>query len=151
VSQSITYSGSSSKPHDTGVAVAVIITKKGKILLMKRKGSTGEGTWPIPGGAIEFNEDTEDAAKRETLEETGLIINNLKFLGYTNDIHHEASLHYVTLRFFITEFQGKESILEPDKCSAIKWFDINSLPKPMFKPTLDIINKSDVIKLIKET
>lgn len=49
-----------------GVGVAVIVKRGGKILLIKRQGSHGAGTWAPPGGHIDFGESVEETARRET-------------------------------------------------------------------------------------
>lgn len=41
---------------------------------MKRAASPGKGLWAIPGGMIELGETLQEAAEREVLEETGIII-----------------------------------------------------------------------------
>jgi 8-oxo-dGTP pyrophosphatase MutT (NUDIX family) len=38
------------------------------------------GDW-LPRGMVDLGEDIEDAAKREAMEETGMLIDSLKFLG----------------------------------------------------------------------
>ncbi len=52
-----------------GTAVAVI-NNEGEILLQKRR----DGVWGVPGGFMELGESTEEAGRREVLEETGLEI-----------------------------------------------------------------------------
>ncbi len=54
------------------VGVGVIVIRNGGILLGKRIGSHGAGTWALPGGHLEYAERIEDCAAREVLEETGL-------------------------------------------------------------------------------
>ncbi len=130
------YTGPSAKPHNSGVAVSVIVVRDRKILLMKRQGgSTGVGTWSIPGGGVEYMEDPLDAVARELNEETGLLAKNFELLGYSNDTHKAESLHYVTFTFYTDKFQGEPKIMEPHKCSEIGWFDIDNLPSPLFMPT----------------
>ena len=146
------YSGPSVKPHDSGVAVAIIVARAGKVLLLKRAGgTTGIGEWAIPGGGVEYMEDPVDAAKRELREETGLTANLLEMAGYSNDTHHREKLHYVTLTFIAQQIKGVAHIAEPHKCSEIGWFSIDSLPSPLFKPTADKLNPPHIKTLIRQS
>jgi ADP-ribose pyrophosphatase YjhB (NUDIX family) len=58
--------------RDPKVAVAVIVARDGAILLTLRAHDPGRGLWGLPAGYMEWDERVEDAALRETLEETGL-------------------------------------------------------------------------------
>lgn len=58
----------------TKVGIGVMIWKDGKVLLGKRKGSHGEGTYAFPGGHMEYMESFTDCVKRELEEECGLKI-----------------------------------------------------------------------------
>ena len=124
----------------TQVAAAVIVLRDSKILLLKRKGSEGSGTWSIPGGKVDFMEDPKDACARELLEETGLTAQKLEFVHYTNDIHEDTNKHFVTLRFVCRDFIGEPKVMEPLKSTEIGWFSVDDLPTPMFKPTMDLLN-----------
>ena len=56
-----------------GIGVGLyILNKNEQLLLGLRKSSHGCGTWCPPGGHLEYGESFEQAASRETLEETGL-------------------------------------------------------------------------------
>ncbi len=60
-----------------GIAVkALIINKRGKVLLIKRdeNDSHKPGTWDFPGGRLEPGENPFEGLRRETMEETGLDI-----------------------------------------------------------------------------
>ena len=82
------------------IGVVVIISHNNKILLGKRISNLGGGTWAPPAGHLEFGETPEECAYRETLEEVGIIITNLRRGPYTNDIFIDNQKHYITLFFF---------------------------------------------------
>ncbi len=103
----------------TRVGVAVIIRKGGKVLLGRRKGFHGEGTWNFPGGHLEFGEKIKDCAKRETKEETGLNIKNVALFTVTNDIFQKENKQYITISVRAEIKSGKLKLMEPDKCE--KW------------------------------
>ncbi|EAW13240.1 nucleotide triphosphate diphosphatase NUDT15 [Aspergillus clavatus NRRL 1] len=105
-----------------GVAV-VILNQEGKVVLGKRKGSHGAGTWACPGGHLEFGESLETCAEREVLEETGLAIRDVRFLTVTNDVFEVEKKHYITV-FVGAVLQDEEAqpqILEPEKCEEWRW------------------------------
>ena len=71
--------------HVPQVGVGVIVIREGLVLLGKRIGSHGAGTWALPGGHLEFGESLEDCARREVLEETGLAVQSVAPGPYTNN------------------------------------------------------------------
>ncbi|WP_030906608.1 NUDIX hydrolase [Streptomyces sp. NRRL F-5126] len=62
------------------VAAAVII-HDGRVLLVRRRVSEGQLSWQFPAGKVEPGESREQAAVRETREETGLAVSAVKLLG----------------------------------------------------------------------
>jgi 8-oxo-dGTP diphosphatase len=114
------------------VGVGVVVIKEGEMLLGKRKNAHGEGTWSFPGGHLEYKESWEDCAIRETLEETGLSINNVRFGTVTNDIFHEEQKHYVTIIMLSDYESGDLCLMEPDKCEKWEWFTWDKLPDALF-------------------
>lgn len=121
------------------IGVGVIVIKNGKILLGQRKNAHGEGTWAFPGGHLEFGETVEACAMREVFEETGLMLNSVRKYDFSEDIFPENNSHYVTLFMIADAFSGELQNREPDKCVGWNWFDINSLPEPLFRPIQTLI------------
>lgn len=60
------------------VGCGIIIEQENQILLQHRK---DRDIWGIPGGVMEPGETFNEAAVRETFEETGLIVEQLKLFG----------------------------------------------------------------------
>lgn len=114
------------------VGIGVLLLKDGKILLGKRKGSHGEGEWCFPGGHLEYGEYFEECARREVLEETGLDIQNVRFLFLGNTRAYMPK-HYVQITLAADWAGGEPQVLEPEKCETWDWFDPRELPQPMFK------------------
>ena len=116
------------------IGVGVIIRKNGKLLLGKRLGSHGSGTWGLPGGHLEAGEDVNDCAKRETFEETGMRVESTNHAGFTNTVFKESKRQYITLFVEAAAFHGTPSVCEPDKCEQWAWFEMKQLPQPLFEP-----------------
>ncbi len=62
----------------TAVAVAIVTSRPGVLAGRRRD---GKPLWTFPGGKIEPGESPEDAAVRETLEETGLRVHAIEVIG----------------------------------------------------------------------
>lgn len=128
-----------------GVGFGVMILKDGKLLLGKRhedpeKASSllnGAGTWTMPGGKLDFGETFEDGAKREVLEETGIILNKLDVICINQDIIETA--HFITIGLFSDAFLGEPKVMEPDEITEWRWFDLNNLPSPVYFPSAKVL------------
>lgn len=113
------------------VGVGIMIFKDGKILLGKRKNSHGAGEYSFPGGHLEYMEGFEECARRETLEEVGIEIKNIKFLFIKNTAFYTPK-HYVHIGLIADWESGEPKVLEPEKCEGWGWYGLDNLPKPLF-------------------
>lgn len=125
-----------------------IFNDKNQLLLGLRKSSHDNGSWCPPGGHMEFGETIEEAAVRESKEETGLIIstNDVWVEGVTNDFYPESDKHYITLHLFCKKYQGQPEIVEPDKCEVWQWFDTDKLPTNLMLPVKHFLQKHKLSK-----
>ena len=145
------------KPR-VGVGFGVmILNENGQVLLGQRHEDPekadsalhGEGTWTMPGGKFEFGETFEEAAARETEEETSIVVDQdkLQIISLTNDRVSDA--HFVTIGFLCTDFTGEAQVMEPDEITKWQWFDMDSLPSNMFFPSVEVIEHYHSGKLYK--
>ena len=116
------------------IGVGVLVWKGDYLLLGKRLNPNGENSWQFPGGHLEFGETISECATREVAEEAGIEINEIKHLGYSNDVFTTSGRHYVTLFVSATYAGGELSVMEPDKCESWQWFKTDALPEPLFLP-----------------
>lgn len=63
------------------VVTTLPITSDGEIVLLRRGIEPGLGSWAQPGGFLEVDETVNQAAIRETWEETGLLIEPGEIIG----------------------------------------------------------------------
>lgn len=123
------------------MGVGVIVVKDNKVLLGKRKNSHGDGSWCFPGGHLEFGEQVEDCATRETSEETGIKIKNIRPVRFTNDIFEKEQKHYITLFMLSDYMSGDVKVMEPDKCERWDWFSWDKMPTPLFIPIQNLLEQ----------
>lgn len=63
------------------VVTTLPITDDGRVILLRRGIEPGYGSWAQPGGFLEIDETAEAGAVRETLEETGLVVEPTRIVG----------------------------------------------------------------------
>jgi len=125
--------------NEPRVGVALIITKNDQVLLVKRKGVHGEGTWSTPGGHLEFGESPEECARREAEEETGVTVHAVRFKALTNDIFETIGKHYITIWMEGAYAGGEPRINAPYEVAEVNWFDWSALPQPLFLPLQNLL------------
>ena len=62
-------------PSKPLVGVGAVIVDSGRVVVIRRGKPPLLGEWSIPGGLVELGETVREAAAREALEETGLVVN----------------------------------------------------------------------------
>lgn len=115
------------------VGVGNLIFKDGKILLGKRTASHASGEYGATGGHLEHGESIQQCARRETMEEAGIEIQNIRFLCVSN-IKKYLPKHYLDIGLISDWKSGEPTVMEPDKLESWGWYEIDALPSPLFEP-----------------
>lgn len=121
------------------VGVAMMVHKGEQVLLVKRINSHGAGTWSTPGGHLEYGETFEECAVRETLEETGVSVCNVRYRAVTNDLFALEGKHYITI-WMEADYSDGEPTPQEDECETAGWFDLLALPEPLFLPLSNLLS-----------
>jgi 8-oxo-dGTP diphosphatase len=113
------------------VGVAVIVRRGDAVLLGRRSGSY-RGQWCIPCGYVEWDEDVQEAARREFEEETGLEVRIGRVYAVHSNVHNPR-LHTVGI-WFEGEVVGG-SVMAGDDLDEVRYFGLNDLPDALAFPT----------------
>lgn len=115
---------------------AVIFNEEGKILLGLRhykKKWEGElianSLWTTPGGRTDEGEMLGDCLKRESLEETGLQVTPVEYLGELPGAREGDALH-----IFRCKYSGNLKNMEPEKFGSWEWFLPEEIPGNFINP-----------------
>lgn len=104
-----------------GVA-AVVEHPDGRLLIQRRAAADadGFGMLSVPGGWLDFGETPEDAAVRETMEETGITVEAegvIDIVSFEDDLGRWVVDLFVRCRYI----SGVPTVMEPDKASWCGW------------------------------
>jgi 8-oxo-dGTP diphosphatase len=111
-------------PTHPKVAVGAVVIHNSCALLVKRRNPPSAGMWAIPGGSVELGETLQEAAEREILEETGVIIKAknpiLTFDVVEPDENGRIRFHYVIVDLMADYVQGEPH--PADDAEDVRWF-----------------------------
>lgn len=107
----------------------VVINQNGEVLLVLREDFR---IWALPGGGLEPNESWEEAALRETLEETGYWVEIKQYIGeYWRPQMSQGQGDLK--RVFLAEVVGGNPAHHDKESIDVRWFPVSSLPKGLFR------------------
>ena len=106
-------------------AVAIVVDKNNKSLILKRSDSVGtfQRCWNFPSGAIDPEESEVEAAARECYEESGIKIKkeDMHFVTKFRDHNAEVDIYY----FITNKYSGSVNINW--ESTEFLWLDIDSI------------------------
>jgi len=131
------------------VTVGALIQHSSGRLLMIRTHKWGH-RWGIPGGKIERGESSEQALRREVMEETGLELGDIRFVLVQDCIdspEFQRPAHFVLLNYFARTEQGDVTLNE--EAEEFQWLSpTEALALDLNQPTRLLIEAAIAQTLI---
>ena len=121
-------------PHPAVTADCLVFahTDEGmKLLLIQRKNEPCKGKWAFPGGFMDIDETTIDAARRELKEETGLVVGELHRVGIFDAVDCDPRERIITVAYY-TILDKPAEVSGLDDAAQAKWFSLTELPDLAF-------------------
>ena len=132
-------------------ASVIVEDKNGRILLQRR---SDNHLWCYAGGSVELDEEVEAAAKRELLEETGLVANRMTLFG----VFSGKATHYVypngdevsnvDIVYLCDDYDG-DLRCQSEEVEELRFFEIDKLPDDLWAPVKKTLEKYVESKKIK--
>ncbi len=120
--------------------VGVLVVKDGKVLLNRRGIDPHKGEIDVVGGFLNYGENPLDGAKREAMEETGLIVEPLEIVDIIIDEYGAGGLKTLNIFYLAKVLSGKEVAM--DDAASLHWVDIDKVPTNVgFKSTQEALKK----------
>ncbi|MEA3154656.1 MAG: diphosphatase [Betaproteobacteria bacterium] len=105
-------------------AIMVLITDGGRRVLLARKSSWAPDRYSALAGFVEPGETLEDTVARETREEVGVEVRNIRYFG-----SQPWPFPHSLMIAFTAEYAGGEVRPDGVEIEEARWFDVDELPK----------------------
>lgn len=120
-------------PRPAVTADCIVITREGdaKVLLIQRGDEPYKGCWAFPGGFMNMDETTEQCAKRELEEETGLKVYDIHQIGTFSKVDRDPRGRTITVAY-LAIIDKPMSVVGQDDAEKAEWWSLSSLPQLAF-------------------
>lgn len=123
---------------DPKVAVAGLLLRDNKVLLVQRLNDPFRGNWTLPAGFVDAGEEPRQALQRECLEETGLVVQVTELLDVVAGAEHARGAD-ILIVYRVEDSSG--SLNAGDDAAQADFFALDQLPPLAFASTNKIVNQ----------
>jgi 8-oxo-dGTP diphosphatase len=122
------------RPAVTLDAVVLTAAEPRSVLLIRRKHPPFEGSWALPGGFLEMEEELETGARRELEEETGVSIPEvpLEQIGTYGKVGRDPRSRTISIVFAGLVPDPAPAPQARDDAADARWWPVSGLPPLAF-------------------
>lgn len=104
---------------------AFIVNDRNEMLVVRRAKEPAKGTLDLPGGFVDMYETAEEGMRREIKEETGLDVDNMKYLFSSPNIYMYSGLGVHTIDMdYLVHVSNDVSVKADDDAETCMWIPI---------------------------
>ncbi len=119
------------------LSVLVYVRRGDEVLVMRRNKEPNLGLWIAPGGKLEIGESPYETARRELLEETGLVIDDLRLRGFCTEVSPLPEWNWMLFIYTTWTFSG---VVQPDlREGDFVWMPVSTYLNDLPIPQADMI------------
>ena len=104
---------------------AIVLVRRPGEVLLTRKPEWAPNRYSLVAGFIDFGECLEEAAAREVLEETGVRVSNVRYVG-SQCWPFPSQL----MAGFVADYAKGEVMVDTRELADARWFPLDALPDP---------------------
>lgn len=103
-----------------------------KVLLIERGIEPYKGRWAFPGGFLHMDENTDDCARRELYEETGLENVFIEQLYTFSEVDRDPRGRVITVAYYALIKLSDYKVTAGDDAQNARWFPVSKVPSLAF-------------------
>ena len=130
---------------DYVLSVLVYVRRDDEVLVMRRNKEPNLGLWIAPGGKVELGESPHETARREMLEETGLLVDDLRLRRFCTEVSPLPAWNWMLFIYTTRTFSG---VVRPDEREGdFAWMPIHTYLNDLPIPQADMIFAPRVLRM----
>ncbi|MDR1707311.1 MAG: NUDIX domain-containing protein [Prevotella sp.] len=133
--------------NSCAATVAVIINENKELLVATRAHEPVKGTLDLPGGFVDLHETGEEAMSREVKEETGLDVDEIKYLFSVPNIYIYSGFEVHTLDLvYLCKIKDTHVLKAEDDVAKLEFIKVSELNPDLF----GLLSIKEVIQKIQK-
>ena len=108
---------------------AFIVNERQEMLVVRRAKEPAKGTLDLPGGFVDMGETVEEGMRREIKEETGLDVQDIRYLFSSPNIYMYSGMgvHTLDMDFLVPVSGEQPAIIAADDAAEAFWLPISEV------------------------
>jgi NAD+ diphosphatase len=104
----------------------IVLIRRGEEFLLARKPEWNPGRYSLVAGFVDFGESLEECVVREVMEETGVKVTNVRYVGSQN-----WPFPSQLMAGFVADYESGTIVIDRSELEDARWFSRQSMPEAL--------------------